>query len=138
MSQRRKFYYIDGNGNKTKYAGKIIENEDGTFNGIITTQSLVYCDMKLEKHPKVDSVEGYSSYYTYTNFNNEEERYYSIVKKDEKGNNYFTYSTQKEIKLIVHPTETIEKEYYTYTVNNEEKLWTGKVEYIKNAYYGIR
>jgi len=137
MENKRKFFYIDEDGNKRKYAGKIIDNNDGTFNGVLTSQKFVYSDIKLNYHPAVEHVDGYSSYYTYINDNNETVNYYSIIKTDKDGSTYFTYNTMKEIPIIVHEAETKKNIYYTYTVNDIEHVWTGKIKYENGTYIGI-
>ena len=137
MKERKKFFYLDESGNKKKYAGKIIENNDGTFNGVLTTQHIIEKQIDLKWHPAVEHVKGYSSYYTYVNINGEEVKYYSVTKKDDHGKTYFTYTTIKETPIIVHPAEKNVKTYYTYMMNGVEKTWTKDVECINGSYIGI-
>lgn len=136
METKRNFYYIDSEGNKRKYVGKVIKNADGSFNGILTKRSCIEHKIELTYHPAIDPIEGRSEYYTYVGDNNEEVMYYSFVKTDSEGNPYFTYSLITEIPVIVHPAETIKTTYFTYMVNGEEKRWTKKVNYVKGTYIG--
>lgn len=138
MKDKRTFVYVTKDGTRKKYAGKIIENGDGTFNGILTNQYDVEKPMNLEWHPAVEHVDGCSAYYTYVNINGETVNYYSIVKKDSSGKPFFTYTTINETPLIVHPEETITKEYFTYVDKGVTKTWTGKVRFIDGTYYGIK
>ena len=121
------FYYIDKNGNKKKYAGKVLYSGDNTYMGILTTQSTTNKEVELVFHPEVEAVEGYYAYYTYVNKFGEEVRYYSIVKQDANGNPFFTYSVSKEIKLKYVPAKEMKTSYFTYMQNGKEKQYTGKV-----------
>ena len=137
MKDIKRFYYIDKDGNQKEYSGKILNEGNGTYVGILTTQELSEYEVELEFHPEVKPVDGYYSYYTYINKFGEEVRYYSIVKKDENGTAYFTYATPTERTLIYHPAETVSTTYFTYMVNGTERPYYGKVTCKNGIYYGM-
>lgn len=134
-----KFYYIDKEGNKKKYVGKIISNKK-SYNGILTTVNKVAVDKKLEYHPEIEAVEGYSSYYTYTNASNEDVIYLDIIKRDENNDFYFTYNEKNIYNLIYHPETKPIEEYYTYLdADGNEQQYSGNIFYDKGTktYYGF-
>lgn len=130
------FYYIDKNGNKKKYAGKILYSGDNTYMGILTTQSTSEREVELVFHPEVKPVEGYYAYYTYVNNLGEEVRYYSIVKQDKNGNPFFSYSISKDINLKYVPASEIKTSYFTFMQNGKEKLYGGRVITKGTTYFG--
>ncbi len=138
---KEKFYYIDKDGNKKKYYGKVIQ-ENGLYSGILTIQEKQVNDKKeLIYHPEIEEVEGYFSYYSYINNAGEDIRYYNNIKKDENGEIYFTYTERNIYPLEYHEEVTPKEEYYTYIdkATGEEKLYSGKVIYdrLTNTYSGI-
>ena len=139
MKESRKFYYIDENGNKKKYIGKIIF-DNGSYNGILTTPVKEEVKKELIYYPEIKGVDGYSSYYTYMNENGEEEVYLDVVKKDSDGNLYFNKTEKNIYKLVYHPKIEAKEEYYTYLdKDGNECRYSGKVTYerMSNSYFGF-
>lgn len=139
MKESRKFYYIDKNGNKKKYVGKIIANND-SYNGILTTVLNEEVKKELFYHPEIKEVKGYSSYYSYVNSFGEDTIYLDIVKRDDDGNFYFTYNDKFVHNLNYHPTIEPVEEYYTYIdKNGNECRYSGNVIHEKgtNSFIGF-
>ena len=129
MANKGKYYYIDSDGNKKKYIGKIISN-NGSYNGILTTVTTEKVKKPLEYHPEVIGVEGYSSYYTYVNNLGEETLYYDIIKRDSENNLYFSYNERFLYNLKYHEEVSPKEEYYTYIDSfGNECRFTGNVIY---------
>lgn len=133
----KKFFYIDENGVKHNYVGKVIANKDGSFNGFLTRMTCIEKEVELTHHQGVSPVVGYSSYFTYVNADGDVVNYYSFVKENEDGTKYFTYSTSKDIELTLHPATTKRDVFYTYMNNGKETPWTKTPVFIKGAYYGV-
>jgi len=137
---KQKFYYIDNDGNKKKYVGKIIEN-NGLYNGVLTKQEKKTSIKDLIYHPEIKEVEGYFSYYSYINSEGKEVKYFDNIKKDEEGNFYFTYTEREIFDIEFHEETQPQEEYYTYIdpKTNEEKLYKGPIVYskINNTYQGV-
>ena len=137
---QEKFYYIDKDGNKKKYYGKII-HENGLYNGVLTLQEKSKENKELIYHPEIEEVEGYYSYYSYINNSGEEIKYFDTIKKDEDNNIYFSYTERNIYKLEYHEEIPAKEEYYTYIdkITGEEKMYSGRVTYDRasNTYIGI-
>ena len=134
-----KFYYIDKEGNKKKYVGKIISNKD-SYNGILTTVLYEDVEKPLIYHAEVKEVKGNEEYYSYIDKNGEEAIYLDVVKRDDKGNLYFMDNERQLYKLIYHPKVEPAEEYYTYLdAEGNECRYSGNVIYDKgnNTYTGI-
>ena len=139
MKESKKFYYIDKDGNKKKYVGKIISNKD-SYNGILTTVLYEDVEKPLIYHAEVKEVKGNEEYYSYIDKNGEEAIYLDVVKRDDKGNLYFMDNERQLYKLIYHPKVEPAEEYYTYLdAEGNECRYSGNVIYDKanNTYTGI-
>lgn len=139
MKESKKFYYIDKDGNKKKYVGKIISNKD-SYNGILTTVLYEDVEKPLIYHAEVKEVKGNEEYYSYIDKNGEEAIYLDVVKRDDKGNLYFMDNERQLYKLMYHPKVEPAEEYYTYLdAEGNECRYSGNVIYDKgnNTYTGI-
>lgn len=140
MAYKDRFFYIDEDGNKKKYVGKVISNKNA-YNGILTLSNKSISEKELIYHPEIEEVNGYLSYYSYINSNNEEIRWFDNFKRDEDGNKYFTYTERSLFKLDYNPSVEAQEEYFTYIdpKTGEEKKYSGSVIYNKrtNTYTGI-
>jgi hypothetical protein len=139
MKQTKKFFYIDKSGQKKKYTGVVVNNHNGTFSGYLTKEKRTDIVVDLEYHPEIEHVEGYTAYYTYINSNNEEKKYYGLMKTDDNGNKYFSYFITKQVELIYHPSEPTIVEHYTFIDSNgNTKIYNGPTPTFENgSYYGI-
>ena len=138
--KKEKFYYIDEDGNKKKYGGAIISNEDGSYNGILTLQNKELVVKEIQYHPEINHLQGYYSYYSYTNSEGVETPYYGQISKDEDGASYFTYVDKVILDLNYHPKVEGNEDYYTYTdKSGREMVFKGTIQYNNqtNTYYGI-
>lgn len=140
MAYKDKFFYIDEDGNKKKYVGKIIST-NGEYNGILTISNKSISEKELIYHPEVKEVKGYLSYYSYINSEGEEIRWFDNIKKDNEGNTFFTYTERNLFNLEYNPSVEAKEEYFSYIdpVTKEEKKYTGSVIYNKrtNTYTGL-
>ena len=139
MKESKKFYYIDKDGNKKKYVGKIISNKD-SYNGILTTVLYEDVEKPLIYHEEIKEVKGNEEYYSYIDKNGEEAIYLDVVKRDDNGNLYFMNNERQLYKLIYHPQVEPAEEYYTYLdAEGNECRYSGNVIYDKanNTYTGI-
>lgn len=135
-----KFYYIDKEGNKKRYYGKIISQPKGKYNGVLTLSSQSVVDKELIYHPEVEEVNGSSSYYSYINSLGEEVIYYGNIQKDEDKVPYFTYVERNLFDLKYYPEILPQDEYFTYIDSDgQEKVYTNKdIEFNSktNSYIG--
>ena len=139
MKESRKFYYIDKDGNKKKYVGKIISDND-SYNGILTKTEKIDVKVNLKYYPEVEEVIGHKEYFSYVDKNNEEVVYLDVVKRDNEGNYYFIQNEKNMYKLNYHPQIDAQEEYYTYLDSNgNECKYSGKIFYDKdkNSYTGF-
>lgn len=137
MNMAKKFYYIDKQGQRKKYVGPVVNNHNGTFSGYLAKERKTDIVVDLEYHPAIEHVDGYNSYYTYTNINGEEKKYYGLMKSNENGDKYFSYFETKQIDLIYKPSEATVVEHYTYIdANGNTKVYNGPVTFENGSYYG--
>lgn len=138
----KKLYYIDENGNKKQFVGKIIN--DAITNekyGLLTVQEKIQQDIELEYHPENPAVEGWSSYYTYMNENNELVKYtdsLNNIRKNFDGSYYITKINKEAIDLIYHPAIEFKDAYFTYKDSEgNDQLYNNQAFYDKftNTYY---
>lgn len=141
MAYKEKFYYIDENGNKKKYVGKVIYNNDGTYNGILNKNTKTVCTKDLIYHPEVKAIDGYYSYYSYITNNGKEQRVFDNIRKDENNNPYFTYVERNMFNLTYVEPVPFVAEHFTYIdpVTKEEHPYEDNVIYNKrlNKYFGV-
>jgi len=135
---KTKFYYIDESGNKKKYVGKITENSNGTYNGLLTNIIKSDAIKDLTWHPEVQEVSSQNAYYSYTNLSGEEEMYFDSMKTDEEGNKYFTYTERNLFKLEYVPEVQEQEEYFTYLdLEGNEHKYSGEIIKKGNKYFGL-
>ena len=134
MAYKDKFFYIDEDGNKKKYIGKVIST-NSSYNGILTISEESVSNKELIFHPEIEEVKGYLSYYSYINSEGEEIRWFDNIKRDEEGNPYFSYVERSLFKLDYNPEVKAQEEYFTYIdpKSGEEKRYTGSVIYNKRT-----
>ena len=141
MAYKEKFYYIDENENKKKYVGKVIYNNDGTYNGILNKNTKTVCTKDLTYHPEVEAVSGYYSYYSYITNEGIEQRVFDNIRKDADGNPYFTYVERNMFSLEYNESIPYQEAYFTYIDpdTKEEKIYEDATLYNKktDTYYGI-
>lgn len=138
----KKLYYIDEKGQKKYYVGKIIN--DYVVNekyGLLTVQEKIQKEIELEYHPEEKSVEGWSSYYTYTDENNDEVKYTDSVnniRKNFDGSYYITKINKSSVSLIHHPCVEAKDAYFSYQDSEgKDQIYEGQAFYDKftNTYY---
>jgi len=141
MGYKDKFYYIDENGEKKKYVGKVIYNNDGTYNGILNQNIQSVCTKDLIYHPEVKAVDGYYSYYSYITKDGVEQRCFDNIKTDSEGNPYFTYVEKNMFELQYNESVPSKEEYFTYIdpITKEESVYDGPITFNKklNKYFGM-
>ena len=141
MAYSEKFYYIDEDNKKKKYVGKVIYNNDGTFNGILTKSTQTICSKPLIHHPEVEKVDGYFAYFSYITNDGSEVRYFDTIKRDANGDGYFTYTEKNMLKLDYNPEVPEADAYFTYIdpETNQECKYEGSVVFNRksNTYTGI-
>ena len=79
MAYKGKYYYIDENGNKKKYVGKVTYS-DGIYTGVLSKIDKSNVTKELIYHPEIKEVNGYYSYYSYINNIGEEIRQFDNIK----------------------------------------------------------
>ena len=138
----KKLYYIDENGNKKYYVGKIINDYiTNEKYGLLTVQEKIQEEVKLEYHSEEPAIEGWSSYYTYLNENNQEVKYTDDLHKIRKNidnSYYFTRVNKNIIDLNYHDKIEDKDAYFSYKDNNgNEVVFDGQAFYDKftNTYY---
>lgn len=136
----KKYFYIDENGNKKKYIGNVINNEDGTLSGVLT--KTIYTDKEVELKYNEDGktiIDSVTSYYYIDKDNNK----ISVNLNDihvTNDNKFIEFVNKKDIELIYHP-EIKSSVYYTYfnykTKTNE--IYNGEVNIDEksNSYFGF-
>jgi len=139
----KKYYYLDENGNKKQYVGKIINDYiTGETYGLLTQQDVSHKEITLEHHPKIESQEGWSSYFTYLDESGNTVKYKGLpynIKKDSINNSYFfTQLNTSKVDLIKHDKINYVPGYYTYIGKFDKEIkYDGEVFYDKftNSYY---
>lgn len=129
----KRYYYLDENGNKKQYIGKIIKDvvSDETY-GILTTESLVKENIPVDFVEPIEKQEGWSSYFTYQD--NGTKIYNGLshtIRKGLDGSYYFTKVTNLSIDLKKIDKVPTQKEYFSYIEDGEEKIYDGKPFYDK-------
>lgn len=136
----KKYFYIDENGNKKKYIGNVINNEDGTLSGILT--KTIYTDKEVELKYNEDGktiIDSVTSYYYIDKDNNK----ISVNLNDihvTNDNKFIEFVNKKDVELIYHP-EVKSSVYYTY-FNHKTKtdeIYNGEVNIDEksNSYFGF-
>jgi len=129
----KRYYYLDENGNKKQYIGKIIKDvvSDETY-GILTTESLVKEDIPVDFVEPVEKQDGWLSYFTYQD--NGTQIYNGLshnIRKGLDGSYYFTKVTNLSIDLKKIDKVPSQEEYFSYIEDGEEKIYDGKPFYDK-------
>lgn len=139
----KKFYYIDDDGKKHGYAGKVINDYmTGETYGLLAIQENDDVTVDLKFHEAIPAEQGYSSYYTYINNEGNQVKYSGLInniKRNPIDNSYFfTYTSVDTIDLKHYPEIKPVKPYFTYINDNgEEVIYDGKMFYDKftSSYY---
>ena len=138
----KKLYYIDENGNKKYYIGKVINDHvTNEKYGLLTVQEKIQQEVELEYHPEQPKEEGWSSYFTYLNEDNSETKYIDDIhniRKNFDGSYYITKVNKISINLTYHPAIEAQSEYFTYQDSDgNEYIYNDKVFFDKftNTYY---
>ena len=96
----KKLYYKDENGNKKYYVGKVINDYiTNERYGLLTQQEAIQEEVKLEYHPAVEAIEGWSSYYTYLDESGNVVKYTDSLNNVRKNfdNTYYFAKVNKDI-----------------------------------------
>ncbi len=130
-----KYYYIDEEGNKKYYVGKVVKNiSENTIDGFLTQTKIIEEKVELTYFPEIQAQDGWNSYFTY--IENGEEKIYNGLRSKIKKNpdaTYFLLSIQQiEIPLIYHPAVEAKKEYFSYLDDNDKEVrYEGDLDIIK-------
>ena len=125
-----KYYYLDENNNKVYYAGEIINDYNSNqIYGSLTKFKEVKKKTELEFHEAQKATNGWSSYFTYKDSNNNIQIYQDSplnIKKSFDGT-YFISTIQKiEIPVKKYPEIKAQDSYFTYmNENGEEVIYSG-------------
>jgi hypothetical protein len=132
----KKYYYLNENGNKKPYIGRVINDiVSGETYGILTTQELTKEDVELDFIEPIEEQEGWSSYFTYTDSEGNNQKYSGLshnIRKNLDGSYYFTKVTSSSIEL--NRIDKIPKQdaYFSYIdENGKEQIYEGKPFYDK-------
>lgn len=137
----KKYYYLDENGNRKEYVGKIINDcVTGETLGLLTQQIKSQKEVELEYHPQIDEQPGWNSYFTYIDSSGNNIKVIdSNVRKNYKDNSYFiTNVNEIKIDLKKHNKIDYQPGYFTYTSPlGKEIKYDGEYFYDKltNSYY---
>lgn len=136
----KKYFYIDEQGNKKKYVGNVIKNEDGTLSGVLT--KTIYTDREVELKYNEDGkniIDSITSYYYIDNDNNKIEIDLNDIHVT-SDNKFIEFVNKKDVELIYHQ-EIKASTYYTYfnskTKANEHYNGEVKFDEKSNSYYGF-
>lgn len=115
------FYYIDKNGRHKKYVGNVIDNNDGTYSGILTKQVKRIEKVELTHNDSNERVVDTKVEFSY---NGKAFEKLNKLKQDENGSYFF--ETKEKIKFdLKFNEEVLPKTYFTYTINNVSYTYTG-------------
>lgn len=130
-----KYFYIDESGKKKKYVGNVIDNQDGTYSGVLTKMNVYTQNVELKYNEEYKQIIDTDVKYTYINKEGNEVEFtdFKKLKQNENGSYYFEVRNVKTIDLKWNehvPTST----YLTH--NGKE--FTGKVIFDEktNTYFG--
>ena len=125
-----KYYYLDENNNKVYYAGEIIHDSNSNqIYGNLTKFKDIKKKIELEFHEAQEESEGWSSYFTYKDENNNMQIYQGNpinIKKSFNGSYFVSTINTIEIPVIKHPEIKKQDAYFTYmNENGEEIVYSG-------------
>lgn len=134
-----KYYYIDKNGKKQEYNGKIITDLSANKQyGILISHNKIEQKIKLDYCEEVEANKGYSSYFGYIDENNNIVKYegnIKDIKKDFKGSYFITKVQSNEIELKKYDEVKSKDAYFTYIgKDNKEHLYIGNKQPIFSKY----
>ena len=128
-----KYFYIDESGKKKKYIGNVIENQDGTYSGVLTKTNVYTQNVELKYNDEYKQIINSDINFKYTDGSFVETSDLKNLKQSVDGSYYLPV---KEIRTInLKWNEAIPaKSYLTY--NGKE--FTGKVIFDEktNTYFG--
>lgn len=130
----KRYYYIDENGNKKQYVGKIINDVvSGETYGILTFQELSKEDIEVKFKDPIKEQKGWTSYFIYNN--GDTFKKYDGLKHNIRtgidGSYYFTKVTTTSIDLNKIDKIPAKEAYFSYIENGKEKIYEGKPFYDK-------
>ena len=131
-----KYYYIDEEGNKKYYSGKLQHNiSEGTTYGFLIHQEIIENKIPLTYYPEVLPEKGWNSYFTYIDNDNNICKYTDLkskIKKNQDNTYYLAKFNKEEFEVIKHDKVDGIPEYYTYfdKFHYEEK-YTGDLKKLK-------
>lgn len=131
----KRYYYLDENGNKKQYVGKIINDiVSGETYGILTSQEFVKEDVEVDFKNPIEEQPGWTSYFTYQDSNSNIQKYTGLkhnIRKSLDGSYYFTKVTTNSIDLKRIDKVPQKEAYFSYIENSVEKIYEGKPFYDK-------
>ena len=131
----KRYYYLDENGNKKQYVGKIINDiVSGETYGILTSQELVKEDIEVDFKDPIEEQPGWTSYFTYQDSEGNVKKYEGLkhnIRKGLDGSYYFTKVTTNSIDLKRIDKVPKKEAYFSYIENGVEKIYEGKPFYDK-------
>jgi len=138
----KKYYYINENGIKKYYAGKIINDyvTNETY-GLLTIQETIKEEKPIEWHNEKPAIEGWSSYFTYIDENGDKVRYtdsIGAIRRNIDNSYYITKINKDEINLIRHPEVKEIPAYFSFiNEDGKEEIYEGKPFFDKftSTYY---
>ena len=121
------YYYIDDNGKKQKYVGKVYVNMDGSKCGVLISHRQVNEKVYLTYTEAVPAVEGHPAYFTYAGT---DEIYTGPYMHD--GTTYITNEQiMNEIRLTHHDAVKAHDAYFTYMGSDKkEHIYEGPLDKI--------
>lgn len=130
-----KYYYFDEKGKKKKYVGNVIDNQDGTYSGVLTKTNVYTQNVELKYNEEYKQIIDTDVKYTYVDKEGNEVEFtdFKKLKQSESGSYYFEVRDVKTIDLKWNDYVP-ESTYLTYN----GKLFTGKVIFDEktNTYFG--
>ena len=121
-----KYYYLDENNQKVYYAGKIINDcSKNELYGVLTKFKEITKKIKLEHQPAEEATNGWSSYFTYKDTNDNTQIYKGNkfnIRKSFDGSYFITKTEKVEIPVKYYPEIKTVDEYFTYIDENKEEV----------------
>lgn len=131
----KRYYYLDENGNKKQYVGKIINDiVSGETYGILTSQELIKENVEVDFKDPIEEQSGWTSYFTYQDSEGNIQKYEGLkhnIRKSLDGSYYFTKVTTNSIDLKRIDKVPQKEAYFSYIENGVEKIYEGKPFYDK-------
>ena len=124
----KKYFYIDEQGNKKKYVGKVIKQPNGTLKGLLTNRIVTSERVQLKLKEKGLSIIDSKPINYY--FDDNGIKHIVDMNDNNVVGNKYVISSKETVNLIFNnPIE--EKIHYTYVHNKKDVLFTGNIADIK-------